>query len=132
METPFSQSPFAAILIVTAMLTAVLAAGVFAIVSAVAARLSAVGHGPGTGQMPGRPRLSDRPGSPGPSGLPDRGDWEGTLATYKNLRDEGVLSEEEFRKIRTLAGPPRLIGTPDLRAQHRSPTDPARPEHERM
>ena len=35
----------------------------------------------------------------------DRGDWERTLVTYKNLRDEGVLSEEEFRKIRTLVEP---------------------------
>jgi hypothetical protein len=34
-----------------------------------------------------------------------RGDWENALAGYKNLRDEGVLSEEEYRKIRTLVEP---------------------------
>jgi len=34
-----------------------------------------------------------------------RGDWENALAGYKNLRDQGVLSEEEFRKIRTLVEP---------------------------
>jgi len=39
----------------------------------------------------------------------DRGDWVKTLADYKNLRDEGVLSEEEYRKIRTLVEP-RLRG----------------------
>ena len=39
----------------------------------------------------------------------DRGDWAKTLADYKNLRDEGVLSEEEYRKIRTLVEP-RLRG----------------------
>ena len=32
----------------------------------------------------------------------DRGDWESVLSDYKNLRDKGVLSEEEYRKIRTL------------------------------
>jgi len=31
-----------------------------------------------------------------------RGDWESVLSDYKNLRDKGVLSEEEYRKIRTL------------------------------
>ena len=35
----------------------------------------------------------------------DRNDWENTLAEYKGLRDRGVLSEEEFRKIRTLVEP---------------------------
>ena len=34
-----------------------------------------------------------------------RGDWENALAGYKNLRDQGVLSEEEYRKIRTLVEP---------------------------
>ena len=34
-----------------------------------------------------------------------RGDWESALAGYKNLRDKGVLSEEEYRKIRTLVEP---------------------------
>lgn len=35
----------------------------------------------------------------------DRGDWESALAGYKNLRDKGVLSPEEYRKIRTLVEP---------------------------
>ncbi|MGA0040775.1 MAG: hypothetical protein ACO3NZ_13085 [Pirellulales bacterium] len=37
------------------------------------------------------------------SGNPDR--WESTLADYRNLRNKGVLSEEEYRKIRTLVEP---------------------------
>ena len=45
-----------------------------------------------------------------------RGDWENTLAGYKNLRDQGVLSEAEYRKIRTLVEPhmqkPAPGGTP--------------------
>lgn len=40
-----------------------------------------------------------------------RGDWENALAGYKNLRDQGVLSDEEYRKIRTLAEP-HLHGLP--------------------
>lgn len=35
----------------------------------------------------------------------DRGDWENALAGYKDLRDRGVLSDEEYRKIRTLVEP---------------------------
>lgn len=35
----------------------------------------------------------------------DGGDWESALAGYKNLRDKGVLSDEEYRKIRTLVEP---------------------------
>ncbi|MFN9368956.1 MAG: hypothetical protein ACK6CT_09355 [Planctomycetia bacterium] len=35
----------------------------------------------------------------------DRGDWVKTLVDYKNLRDDGVLSDEEYRKIRTLVEP---------------------------
>lgn len=35
----------------------------------------------------------------------DRGDWAKTLVGYKNLRDDGVLSDEEYRKIRTLVEP---------------------------
>ncbi len=34
-----------------------------------------------------------------------RGDWESLLTKYKNLRDKGVLSEEEYRKISTLVEP---------------------------
>ena len=33
------------------------------------------------------------------------GDWESALAGYKNLRDKGVLSDEEYRKITTLVEP---------------------------
>ena len=35
----------------------------------------------------------------------DHGDWESSLVGYKNLRDKGVLSPEEYRKIRTLVEP---------------------------
>lgn len=121
---PFSQTPLAAIL----LLAAVLGVGILVIVS-VRRWLGPPAFREPTPEA-GRP--SDRSGSDGPSELPDRGDWESTLAAYKNLRDQGVLSEEEFRKIRTLVEPPRRIGTPDLRARHRLPTDPAGPEHERM
>ena len=54
----------------------------------------------------------------------DHGDWEKTLVDYRNLRDEGVLSDEEFRKIRTLVEPRTRIGTPDLRGRQRPATDP--------
>ena len=53
----------------------------------------------------------------------DRGDWEKTLVDCKNLRDEGVLSEEEFRKIRTLVEPRTRIGMPDPRSLRRPPAD---------
>jgi len=42
----------------------------------------------------------------------ERGDWEKTLVDYKNLRDEGVLSDEEYRKIRTLVEPRLRVGMP--------------------
>ncbi len=35
----------------------------------------------------------------------DHGDWEAALVEYKNLRDKGVLSEEEYRKISSLVEP---------------------------
>ena len=38
-----------------------------------------------------------------------RGDWESALAGYKNLRDKGVLSDEEYRKIRTVVEPPKQV-----------------------
>lgn len=52
-----------------------------------------------------------------------RGDWENALAGYKNLRDQGVLSDEEYRKIRTLAephllAPPRRDRNPAPRYDH--------------
>lgn len=66
-------------------------------------------------------------GRPG-MGESGRGDWENMLAACKNLRDEGGLSEEEFRKVRTLAEPHLRLGVPELRARHWPPTDPAGPE----
>jgi hypothetical protein len=35
----------------------------------------------------------------------EQSSWETTLAEYKNLRDKGVLSADEYRKIRTLVEP---------------------------
>ena len=53
----------------------------------------------------------------------DRGDWEKTLVNCKNLRDEGVLSDEEYRKIRTLVEPRTRVGMPDPRSIRRPPAD---------
>jgi hypothetical protein len=62
----------------------------------------------------------------------DRGDWEKTLVDYKNLRDEGVLSEEEYRKIRTLVEPQLRIGRPGLPGRRRPPTGkPPGPDNQR-
>jgi len=47
----------------------------------------------------------------------DHGDWESSLVGYKNLRDKGVLSEEEYRKISTLVEP---HVRPDARQPDRS------------
>ena len=58
----------------------------------------------------------------------DRGDWERTLVEYKNLRDEGVLSEEEFRKIRTLVEPRMRSGMPELRGRQQPSPDPRGPQ----
>lgn len=38
-------------------------------------------------------------------GSDDHGDWENALVEYKNLRDRGLLSDEEYRKIKTLVEP---------------------------
>ncbi|MFM8378756.1 MAG: hypothetical protein ACKOB1_05450 [Planctomycetia bacterium] len=46
--------------------------------------------------------------------------WETTLAEYKNLRDKGVLSAEEYRKIRTLVEP-RIESDGSLVAGDRGP-----------
>jgi hypothetical protein len=62
---------------------------------------------------------------------PDGGDWQNTLIQYRNLRDEGVLSEEEFRRIRTLVGPRLRPDTPELRGRQRPPSDPIGPAAER-
>lgn len=62
----------------------------------------------------------------------DRGDWEKTLVDYKNLRDEGVLTEEEYRKIRTLVEPQLRIGRPGLPGRRRPPPgDPPGPDIQR-
>ncbi len=61
----------------------------------------------------------------------DGGKWENTLVHYRNLRDEGVLSDEEFRRIRTLVGPRIRSDTPELRGRHRPPSDPIGPAAER-
>ena len=59
----------------------------------------------------------------------DHGDWEKTLVNCKNLRDEGVLSEEEYRKIRTLVEPRLGIDRP-LQAGRLKPDRPG-PETKR-
>ena len=46
--------------------------------------------------------------------------WETTLAEYKNLRDKGVLSAEEYRKIRTLVEP-RVESAGSLVAEDQGP-----------
>jgi len=61
----------------------------------------------------------------------DRGDWEKTLVEWRNLRDEGVLSEEEYRKVRTLVEPRTRIGTPDPDVRHRPAAGPPGPDLER-
>ncbi len=62
--------------------------------------------------------LRERTGDAGLAGRIGEAGWETTIAGYKNLRDEGVLSEEEFRKIRTLVEP---------RAARHARTPPAAP-----
>lgn len=61
----------------------------------------------------------------------DQATWERTLADYKNLRDEGVLSEEEYRNIRTLVEPHTRFGVPAPDDRHRSIVDAAGQEHGR-
>lgn len=62
----------------------------------------------------------------------DRGDWEKSLVDYKNLRDEGVLTEEEYRKIRTLVEPRLRIGRPGLPGRRWPPSgDPPGPDIQR-
>lgn len=57
----------------------------------------------------------------------DGEEWQDALLEYRNLRDEGVLSEEEFRRIRTLVGPKIRSDTPELRGRQRPPSDPVGP-----
>jgi len=61
----------------------------------------------------------------------DDADWQDVLLQYRNLRDEGGLSEEEFRRIRTLVGPRIRSVTPELRGRQRPPADPIGPAVER-
>ena len=61
----------------------------------------------------------------------DQADWERTLVTWKNLRDEGVLTAEEFRNIRTLVEPRMRLGTPVLDGRQQPAADAAGPKHER-
>ncbi len=61
----------------------------------------------------------------------DRATWERTLTDYKNLRDEGVLSEEEYRNIRTLVEPRTRFSVPAPDERHPPPVDAAGLEHGR-
>ena len=61
----------------------------------------------------------------------DRGVWERALVEWRNLRDEGVLTEEEYRKVRTLVEPRTRIGTPDPLVRQRPAAGAVGPDHER-
>lgn len=63
--------------------------------------------------------------------LDDQVEWERTLGRYKNLRDQGVLSEEEYRNIRTLVEPRTRIGTPARGGRQQPTVDDAGPKHGR-
>lgn len=70
------------------------------------------------GEPPGRP-----PGS-------GHGDWESALVGYKNLRDKGVLTEEEYRKITTLVEPHVRTDPSDRIPRHPQTVGPAVGGHE--
>jgi len=59
----------------------------------------------------------------------DHAEWERTLGDYKNLRDRGVLSEQEYRNIRTLVEPRTRLGTPAPDGRHRPAVEPDGPMH---
>jgi hypothetical protein len=61
----------------------------------------------------------------------DRAEWERTLGDYKNLRDRGVLNEQEYRKIRTLVEPRTRLGTPAPDGRHLPAAEPDGPMHGR-
>ncbi|MFM7207477.1 MAG: hypothetical protein ACKO4T_12505 [Planctomycetaceae bacterium] len=64
-------------------------------------------------------------------GVDDQATWEKTLTDYRNLRDEGVLSEEEYRKIRTLVEPRMRVGDAAPDGRQRPAVDVAGPDHGR-
>jgi|TARA_B100000073_G_C23506649_1_gene481985 hypothetical protein len=51
-------------------------------------------------------------------------DWTNTLAEYRGLRDRGVLSDEEYRKIRTLVEP-HMQSVPMEHSREEIPNDNA-------
>ena len=61
----------------------------------------------------------------------DRGDWEKTLVDCKNLRDTGLLTEDEYRTIRTLVEPRTRIGAPDPSGGQRPAADGSGPDQKR-
>jgi len=61
----------------------------------------------------------------------DHGGWEKTLVDYRNLRDAGVLSDEEYRKIKTLVEPRTRLGTPVSQDRSGSVGNSTGPELER-
>ncbi len=61
----------------------------------------------------------------------DRAEWERTLGDYKNLRDRGVLSEQEYRNIRTLVEPRTRLGVPADNGRRGPAVESDRPLHGR-
>ena len=61
----------------------------------------------------------------------DRAEWERTLGDYKNLRDRGVLSDQEYRNIRTLVEPRTRLGTPAPDGRQTPAVEPDGPMHGR-
>ena len=53
----------------------------------------------------------------------DHGDWESALVGYKNLRDKGVLSEDEYRKISTRIEPYVRVDAPQPSRGQRQAVD---------
>jgi len=53
----------------------------------------------------------------------DHGDWESALVGYKNLRDKGVVSEDEYRKISTRIEPYVRVDASQSGRSQRQPVD---------
>lgn len=51
------------------------------------------------------------------------GTWEEDLAQYKNLRDRGVLNEDEYRRIKTLVDPSVRSATPTANEPSPAPAE---------